>query len=697
MAFFGRGNKGAGKTADKAAGENNQAQLTDEQKLIQEFKKTSSWKDSDAFKAVYESLERMAATADLEQKEACNQQFAAACKAYLDSRQGARTESGRERFKLVEKAMGFSRFTDCQIAHDQIKAMDNVAVDMASAMKITGYSRKFQDAYEAFRATTDKTAVDIDQRNLLQSQMEEHLEINLDAVRSKPKLDQAIREGKRWGNVSFPVPLVKADAKTGTVGNGQSTRSVVEVDGKKGIFSEYMETDMQTLGQNFVSALQPGPIQMALGNHMDVVEEFCGKTGAVNFSFKENAEAQLGKFMYEILNTRLQDPGASKGHYDDLIQAMEDPDMAGVISSLGERAKAVNGMHSAAEKYGVDCRNGKLDRRNELTSRMAEALGLGHMVAHSERIKMMRNGKIVEGNFMEFVEGLDVKTKDETEKSRLDKAGLDDPRFVRDANRLELFDYLCGQSDRHDGNALYQVGEPDKDGKRQLTGLKAIDNDMAFLGIKEVEMKGKNGMTRQPKWIAGVDRELAERISRLDRNELEFYLGDVLDKKHMDLTVERLEQMKEDFKSVPMIGKEEWEKGSPTVDAFKKQNGGFYREARDLIHLRSEFQRDVKNELKIRQDELARERTQFQKNVRELEGKRGPERDARRPLPMGREEKDRVRQTVKELEEKERKAARSRMDEIHKKRAQRVLPRERTAAIRQPIGQREQKGPERAM
>ena len=109
----------------------------------------------------------------------------------------------------------------------------------------------------------------------------------------------------------------------------------------------------------------------------------------------------------------------------------------------------LNGYSSeeVAEKYGVDCRNGKLDRRNELTSRMAEALGLGHMVAHSERIKMMRNGKIVEGNFMEFVEGLDVKTKDETEKSRLDKAGLDDPRFVRDANRLELFDYLCGQSD----------------------------------------------------------------------------------------------------------------------------------------------------------------------------------------------------------------------------------------------------------
>ena len=37
MAFFGRGNKGAGKTADKTAGENNQAQLTDEQKLIQEL------------------------------------------------------------------------------------------------------------------------------------------------------------------------------------------------------------------------------------------------------------------------------------------------------------------------------------------------------------------------------------------------------------------------------------------------------------------------------------------------------------------------------------------------------------------------------------------------------------------------------------------------------------------------------------
>lgn len=685
MALFGRGNKGKN--------EKPQAQLTDGQKLMEEFKKVSSWKDSGAFKAVYESLGKMEAEKDLDQKEIYNQQFTAACKAYLDSRQGAHTESGRERLKLVEKAMGFGRFAACQIAHDQIKAMDDVEVDLKSAMKITGYSRRFQDAYEAFRAAPDKTAVGIDDRNRLQEQMEEHLETNLDAVRSKPKLEQAIHDGKKWGNVSFPVPLVKADAKTGTVANGQSTRSVVEVDGKKGIFSEYMETDLETLGQNFVSALPPGPIQQALGGHMDVIEEFARKNAGVTFNSKEMAETQLTASMYQIVNERLQDPGAQKGHYDDLIQAMEDPDMSGVIASLGERIRAVQGMHSAAKAAGVDCRNGKLDRRNELTSRMAEALGLGHMVAHSQRIKMMRNGKIVEGNFMEFVEGLDVKTKDGTERERLDKAGLDDPRFVRDANRLELFDYLCGQSDRHDGNALYQIGEPDKDGKRQLTGLKAIDNDMAFLGVQSVEIRGKNGMTRQPKWFAGVDRELAERISRLDRAELEFYLGDVLDKEHMDLTMERLEQMKEDFKSVPLIEKEEWEKGSPTVEAYKKQDGGFYREARDLIHLRAPIIYGER-EMQRQQDKLAAERARFQKNVQELEGKRGPEQEARRPQPVSKEQKERVKQTIKDLEEKERSAAQVRRDAFHKERARRVPAKQKTAAAEQSM---EQKGPEKAM
>lgn len=667
MPFFGKGNK----TEDKRKDEKSQTQLTDAQKLLEEFKKASSWKDSAAFKAVYAGLEKMAATEDLEQKEVYNQQFAAACKDYLEKRQGASTESGKERLKLVEKAMGFSRFTGCQIAYSQIKAMDNVEVDMGSAMKITGYSRKFQDAYEAFRATPDKTAVGIDQRNLIQKQMEEHLEVNLDAVRSKPKLEQAIHDGKKWGNVSFPVPLVKADVKTGTVANGQSTRSVVEVNGKKGIFSEYMETDIQTLGQNFVSALPPGPIQLALGNHPDVIEAFGEEVRGVTFSSKEMAETRMTALMYRVVNERLKDPGASKGHYDDLIEAMEDPDMKGVISGLGERIRAVGGMHSAAKEAGVDCKNGKLDRRNELTSRMAEALGLGHMVAHSERIKMMRNGKIVEGNFMEFVEGLDVKTENETERNQLDKAGLDDPRFVRDANRLELFDYLCGQSDRHDGNALYQIGEPDKDGKRQLTGLKAIDNDMAFLGVKSVEQKGKNGMTRQPKWIAGVDRELAERISRLDRDELEFYLGDVLDKKHMDLTMERLEQMKEDFKNVPLIEKEEWEKGSPTVEAYKKQNGGFYREAKDLIHMRNKL--TDTNQLQTRRDQLAKEQAQFQKNVRELEEKRGLKQNARKSLPVDKAEKERIKQTVKDLEEKERQAAQNRRNAFHQERRQRVL------------------------
>ena len=61
---------------------------------------------------------------------------------------------------------------------------------------------------------------------------------------------------------------------------------------------------------------------------------------------------------------------------------------------------------------------------------------------------------------------------------------------------------------------------------------------------------------------------------KLDREKLEFYLGDVLDKKSLDNTVERLNEMKEHFKTCPMIKKEDWEKNTPAVEDLQKNAEG---------------------------------------------------------------------------------------------------------------------------
>ena len=88
---------------------------------------------------------------------------------------------------------------------------------------------------------------------------------------------------------------------------------------------------------------------------------------------------------------------------------------------------------------------------------------------------------------MEFVQGFDQNSKDPNAVKTLKEAVSDDAGLQRDANRIEIFDFLCGQSDRHTGNMIYTLGEPGDDGKRRITGFKAIDNDGSFLSNREHE------------------------------------------------------------------------------------------------------------------------------------------------------------------------------------------------------------------
>ncbi len=123
----------------------------------------------------------------------------------------------------------------------------------------------------------------------------------------------------------------------------------------------------------------------------------------------------------------------------------------------------------------------------------------------------------------------------------------------------------------------YTLGEPGDDGKRRITGIKAIDNDGSFLSNRKWEVFREETYNRHIKNIPSVDKELAERIMKLDREKLEFYLGDVLDKKSLDNTMERLNEMKEYFKTCSMIEKEDWEKNTPVVkDLQKNAKGGVF-------------------------------------------------------------------------------------------------------------------------
>lgn len=564
-----------------------QVPATDEKRLLDEFKNFSFWSNSSELNAMKSILEKMETEKNLDKKEELNERLGKLCNKYIESHGGTKSEDGKQKVELAQKVLGYQQFSACEVYHDQIKAMDNQMVSLESAMKITSYSRKFQDAYHTFHDSPNKSVVNIDRRNLLQKQYENHLEINVDAVRSKSKLQEAIRQNKPWGQISFPVPLVNSFDGAEKVGNALSAKSVVTVNGKKGVFSEYVDVTLDKVAENCISALPPGDIQNALGNHFEDIVGLFKKLETIHVDGgKESTLIEAKGKIYTFMNEKLEQGNLQKQKekYQDLIEVIETPEFDNILLNMTDRAREFSGVEKAMynENFGK-LKKGDLDKRHELTSRMAEALGLEHMVAHSERIRMVRNGKVVEGNFMEFAEGYDVKSGDEEKRKVLAEAVLDDPGFQRDANRMEVFDYLCGQGDRHDGNMIYTVGEPGNDGKRRITGFKGIDNDLSF--ITSTHVGGERNVVRDIEYIPAIDKELADTISQLDRKQLQFYLGDVLDKSHIDALEERLNNIKTHCKTCPMIEKEEWEKNVPAVEALQKSKGGVYAGIKVFNHL----------------------------------------------------------------------------------------------------------------
>lgn len=114
----------------------------------------------------------------------------------------------------------------------------------------------------------------------------------------------------------------------------------------------------------------------------------------------------------------------------------------------------------------------ELTSRNVATSRIAELLGVGHMIAHSEKMRVSINGTVKTGCFMEFAKGLDINSRKEEDLALIEQTEFTyNASFLKDMCSMEALDFLCGQNDRHGRNMFYQLSEPDVNGKRTIVGL----------------------------------------------------------------------------------------------------------------------------------------------------------------------------------------------------------------------------------
>ena len=136
----------------------------------------------------------------------------------------------------------------------------------------------------------------------------------------------------------------------------------------------------------------------------------------------------------------------------------------------------------------------------------------------------------------------------------------------RDMAAMEIFDFLCAQNDRHAGNMLYQLSEPDENGKRNVIGLQGIDNDLAF-GDQEQPDFQYQGFRKGMESMTFIDRDLAQQVRKLDRASLEYAVGDLVSQGQIDAMMKRVEKFQRHMEeNMVVIEPDKWELNEFAID-----------------------------------------------------------------------------------------------------------------------------------
>lgn len=206
-----------------------------------------------------------------------------------------------------------------------------------------------------------------------------------------------------------------------------------------------------------------------------------------------------------------------------------------------------------------------MSNRNVATSRVADLLGVGNLVAKSENVTISdNNGRDFSGNMMESARpgksGIDIgsELKSGRSESEVDKASKGEGYqigigttggFQRDLCNLQILDCICGQLDRHAGNYIIS-----RDENGDLAGLQGIDNDASF-GLNEDNKFTSTDTIRHNRSVVDsgtggmilpfVDDNMAKRIESLDPSALEYVLKELLTKDEIKACIARFNNIKQ--------------------------------------------------------------------------------------------------------------------------------------------------------
>lgn len=253
------------------------------------------------------------------------------------------------------------------------------------------------------------------------------------------------------------------------------------------------------------------------------------------------------------------------------LQSLTDSGKAAMkaINSLmvGTSVTYDNILHELGYNSKETERKVNMSKRNVATSRVAEILGMGHLVAKSETAEIIDdNNNVFRGNMMESaikgkssveiaaeqqkgeaVDALKKASKGSGYQLKISASG----GLQRDMCNLQILDCICGQVDRHGSNFIIS-----QNAEGEMTGVQGIDNDASF-GLNEDNSfardkarHNRSVVNRETGTLAMpfIDNEAAQRIESLDGSVFEYILKDLLTDDEIKACITRFEKIKQAIK-----------------------------------------------------------------------------------------------------------------------------------------------------
>lgn len=538
-----------------------------------------------------------------------NQKLVDACKAYSQARGGAGSASGRERLAVIDSLCSYQNDINIDQMRDvrklkefqgmrwkQARMLYSPEIDLADITdeKVgSAVNQRFKVNYRG------KTGFFTEERQLHSTQY--HLQSVADRIdgNRNPALKEVISNGSARLKEYMDAVADSRDPVSQYSGIvdviAEEWYQMEERNPKKGDFAKLVSSNENL--QN---------VTMAVHMYQNKLKEdpAAQKEALMTECIKQNCKGEAGKICSENMDLLMNLPAIEQndkvredrrakrtliqiraGLTDgEQIQALDDAIRNGtLVQELTDATVMAQGEFSAADNINTI---EKLDQgieltsRNVATSRIAELLGVGHMVAHSEMMKVRVNGEEKSGCFMEFAKGLDIDSRSEKNMALIEQLEFThNASFLKDMCNMEALDFLCGQVDRHGANMFYQLSEPDASGKRTIVGLQGIDNDLAFGDMEKLRTRNQGATEKSMTFIG---RELAENIAKLDKPTLEFALGDLIPQDQIERMAKRVEKFQKHMKeSMVLVEPEGWKQVEKLVGQM--ESGG--KISKDMVEL----------------------------------------------------------------------------------------------------------------